>query len=293
VNQVVLIEPVRHQVWQWPAVVNFITGGSASGLFLMCLMADQVGDAGFSSSLVKLTAPSLALLGFLAVGLEAGKPLSARYLLHHLQSSWMSREVLVGFVFVSFAVLDAFFSGNLFKVVAGFGAAGLLLCQGILVNRSRAVTAWNRNIVVLHFISSGMNLGFGILLILTPIVNIVIDNQTAWIGLLFLILNLLVWLHYMFLSRGDEFRKATVSLRRSKSVTFTVGFGHIVPALLLIKLLAATPLLSNSSTCTVLCLFSGISIVLGGIFQKSAILLQANLFREIRAELCSAEGSIP
>jgi hypothetical protein len=46
VKDVVLVQPVWHRVWQWPAVVNLITGGGAAGLYLMWLMAGAASGAG-------------------------------------------------------------------------------------------------------------------------------------------------------------------------------------------------------------------------------------------------------
>jgi DMSO reductase anchor subunit len=291
VKKVVLIQPVWCRVWQWPAVVNLVMGGTAAGLFLTGLIAHPVGADGpglFPSGL-QWVAPVLVLLGFSAVGFEAGRPLSAGYLLHHLHSSWMSREVLVGLVFMVFAGLDALFPTFLFKAVAGFGATALLVCQGIMVNRSRAVTAWNRNIIVLHSLTSGMNLGFGLLLILTPLVSTFLLPEPIWFGVSLLFINFLVWQYYSVLTNEKEFREATNSIRRPKSVVFSVGFGHFVPALFLVTILLVVPPPSESLIFTMMCFLSGASMVLGGIFQKGALLLQANLFREVRAELCLAE----
>lgn len=285
----VLVQPTWCRVWQWPAVVNLIMGGSAAGLFLTSLTVDPAGAGGAGTFPVglKWAVSVLVGLGFSAVGFEAGRPGSAGYLLHHLKSSWMSREVLAGLGLVVFSGLDALFPTMVFKTVAGFGAIALLFCHGAMVNGARGATAWNRHVVVLHFFTSGISLGFGLLLIWTPGMHFENLQRTMGLGLTILAINLLVWLSYVFLIKEEEFGKATSSLRRPKSLALAVGLGHLLPALLLIVLLGTGPSSSESIPFAVLCILSGASVVMGGIYQKGALLLQTNLFRGIRAELCS------
>jgi phenylacetyl-CoA:acceptor oxidoreductase 26-kDa subunit len=289
VKNLVFIDPVWQRVWHWPAVVNLIMGGTAGGFFLSCLIARTTNGpgAGLPENLtLGLAAPLMVCLGFAAVAVEAGKPLSAKYLLHHLRTSWMSREVLVGFLFVLFAVLDAFFEDIFLKSIAAVTAAGLLVSQGMMVYRARAVTAWNRPILPLHFFSSGINLGFGLLLIWAAAVNFTLKPTSIAVGLGILAANLIVWYSYLFKADEVGFRQAARMLRSPGSLTVTVGFGHLIPLLLLIVLLAATFVVPGFQLVKILYLLSGLAILAGGISQKAAIVLNAYMLREVRADDC-------
>jgi hypothetical protein len=199
----------------------------------------------------------------------------------------MSREVLAGIVFVGFAVLDAVFPAVLFKVPAVLGASGLLLSQGFMVNRSKAVAAWSRKIIPLHFVASGMTLGFGLLLISAPVANHVPSPRLIGLGMAFMFLSFVLWMQWVYLSGEESAAQAASALRRTESIAISVGLGHVFPLLLLICLLLLGPLPPTSATSGVLCLLSGGTILVGGVFQKGALLLQSNLFRGLRVTPCT------
>ena len=290
-NKRVLIEPVQQTIWQWPAVVNLICGGTACGYCLLSLIAQRSDGSG--TCLASMVAPALVLIGFGAVAVESGRPSAARYLLHHLRTSWMSREVLAGSFFIFFCTLDAFSPRPALKLLSALSAGGLLFAQSMMVKRCKAVSAWDRNLNLFHFLASGIYMGFGLLLLLHGLSNQVLKPLILEIGLLASIVSLAAW-HRMVLRAGDggSLPQALEPLHDARPLTFTMGMAHIVPTVILLVLLLATVFDVDFKLLQGICIVTGIFILIGGSAQKHDIILKANLLRELTAEHCSIRLSI-
>lgn len=257
------IVPAKQQTaWGWPAVGNFLLGGMGAGLYLLgALVPAQFEVLG----------PVLACVGFAILMLEAGRPARSRYLLRALRRSWISRETLAGAVFIAAGIADWFWHGAGLGIAAVIGAAGLIVSQGFILRRARGVTAWNVAIMPLLFVTSAFATGSGLMLLLsTP------GRETAAIALASAVLNLAVWLAYLYGSRDPAFRKATATLRGRASLLFVAGLGHALPALLLVPV--AMGLREHAGLAVAL---AGASMIFGGLLQKAAIIFKAGYLRAI------------
>jgi len=224
-------------------------------------------------------APVLIGLGFLALTTEAGHPLRARYLLRYLRCSWMSRETLAGALFVLVAALDWLFPHPALWGLAAAAALGLVLSHGFIVYRVRGVTAWNVALVPFLFLSSGFSMGGGLVL-LAALGGSALGVGPVVVGLICVLLDLAVWLLFLHGARGPAFREATGSLRRPKSLLFTVGVGHLLPALSLLLLLV----LPRAGPWRAFAALAGLAIIAGGVGQKASIILTAGYLRGLVLE---------
>lgn len=280
----VLILPMKYKVWGWPAAVNFILGGTATGfyllIFLMKVLQDNTSIV-FQSSVVKLLPPVMVILGFLALAIEAGRPMRGYHLLCNLRSSWMSFEVLAGAIFIISTILDYFLPHLFLKIIAVVSATGLIISHGFIFYHVRGVTAWNVPFIPLHFIISGLTIGFGLLLFVAALDKWSLRTDLMLIGLICVMLNLVVWLIYLRMRRDTAFSKATEGLRNLGALFLTVGIGHLLPIILLLLLLFGSSVNTTTKFPNIISVLAGLAIVAGGVRQKVNIILGASYLRGI------------
>jgi DMSO reductase anchor subunit len=285
-NDRILIPSVRYEIWGWPAAVNLTLGGTAAGFYLFALISTEVFlQVGAVYPLFRYNLVSLLLVaaGFLTVGIEAGSPFRGKFLLYHLKKSWMSREVLAGLVLILFAAADWVHPLPVFKIVAAVSAAGLLVSQGFMVVRARAVTAWTNLWIPFHFVASGLALGFGFFLFWSAeLAQTTVPAPTLLLGLVGLLSSLLFWSLIVRPKEDPVEDYAAVHLRETLSMTLSCGVGCTVPILLVIAAMIAAQAGGAGATARLLCLFTSICVLTGGSIQRTAIILQANTLRAVR-----------
>ena len=276
-----LIQPSKQKVWGWSAVINFVLGGMGAGFYLLSALATVLrqGIPGLvEPAAFKLVAPVLVCLGFLALAAEAGHPLRGRHLLRHLRRSWMSRESLAGAIFVLAALLDCFFPSQALEALAAVAALGLLVSHGFILHRALAMAAWNVPLMPTLFVTSGLAMGGGLLL-LAPPDGMGLDSDLAAAVLVCVVLDLATWLLYLQGSRAPSFRRATKGLRRPTALLFTTGIGHLLPALLLAPLLIGPWGELDAERGRLWVVLAGLSTIASGVGQKTGIVLKAGYLR--------------
>ena len=281
-----IIQPKIQKIWGWPAVINFILGGMAAGFYLLSIFMAflQGGILGISQpATFKNLAPLMVCLGLLALTTEAGRPLRSLYLFRHMRRSWMSSETLACAVFILSALLDWFFPHMYFSSVSVIAAIGLLVSQGAIVYRACAVTAWNVPMIPLLFVTSGFATGAGLLLLMVAVGKISLVRDIVVIALICVILNLVVWLLYLYRYNDKEFQKSTEAMRRPSTLIITAGIGHMLPLLLMLLclLLIVLGLDIGDKHQDITAAIAGLAIIVGGASQKSGIILQCGYLRGV------------
>jgi formate-dependent nitrite reductase membrane component NrfD len=278
-----LIQPVRYKVWGWPAVINFFLCGMASGFYVIIFFENTLYRETLNTlqlGIFKILSPVLVIIGSLNMIFKDGKILRARYLLHNLRSSWMSRETLLIGFFILSSVLDWLFPNLALYILAATAAVLLILSQGFIVYRAKAMIFWNMPVLPIQFLTSGFASGYGLLSLVTAIFKLNPVPDILKIGLTFVIINMLVWLIYLYSHRDFTFQKATEVFRRPIFLILIVGMGHLIPALLLL-IMIATGVDNGVKFQYILSFLIGIFIIAGGIGQKAGIIMVANFLRGI------------
>lgn len=264
-NGQVELLPSRHQtVWHWPAVANFLLGGLAAGFFLASLLIGSAAELGW-------LAPLLASLGFGSLTLEAGHPWRSIHLLRHLKSSWMSREALAGMFFIGLGLLNWLAPNLLLAWGTAVSGTLLLISQGFMVYRARAVAAWNTRRLLGQFVTAGLAGGFALALL--------IWSESSSLPLLtaaLVVLDLAAWLYYLYASGDEAFQKGVRPLQQPQSLLWTIGLGRVLPLLLLV----ATTVLTNASP--LFSIIAAVLLVFGSIAQKAGVILRAGSLRAIQ-----------
>ncbi len=269
-----LIPPQRQALWGWPAVLNFALGGLGAGLYVTAVAA-----AGFGRSPAVIAAswlgPLLVLAGFAAVATEAGRPFRGPRVLARLRTSWMSRELWIGGVFVLFVAADLAFPLRLHRIQAAVVALALVLAQGFIVRRARGVTAWDVSLMPYLFLLSALISGSGLYLLIEVVSGRRPDVSLLGGVLVLLGAGLAAWMRYIRWSSEPAFVGAVAPLTRGRGARFIVGGGYVAP-LALAALAALLPGLALPAL-----LVAGALMVGGQFHTKALLILAAGQFRPI------------
>jgi len=269
--------------WGRPAVVNLTLGGAGAGFYLLGVLLTILERNRFDQAQLvsfQLLAPAIVCFGFFALSLEAGRPSRVLHLLRNILSSWMSIESLAGALFIVATFTDWFYPHFVFKTVAVSAALILIISQGFMVYRAPAVTAWNVPLVPVIFAISGFMTACGLVL-LNTLAAPDVTCLPAVISLIVVLLNLAVWLLYLYGYHNADFRRSTEVMRRFGSLMVTVGVGHLLPLVLLLSISLFGDFKNRSIMLPIVHVISGLAMIIGGASQKTAVILKAGYLRGI------------
>lgn len=279
-----LIQSVRNEVWGWPAFINFLLGGIAAGFYLLSFLMEliQINTIKASEAAAfKLMAPMMVGIGFSVLSIEAGHPMRCYNLLRGIRSSWMSREIFTGSVFILSVTLDAFFPNPLLEIIATISAMGLITSHGFIFYRAKAIISWSVPLIPIHFLTSSLFMGVGFMLILATDGRFSFSASSTVISVVLITLNLSIWLIYLYGYRDAAFQKATEVLRKPGTLMLAVGIGHLIPNGLLLLILLAQISGIDFNFRPLILPVAGFAIISGGVSQRFGIILASNDFRGI------------
>lgn len=283
------IKSSRQNTWGWPAIANFILGGTGAGLYLNLYGIRFSGfecPPGFDSGILFCLSPLMMGLGFLAVALEAGRPWRARFSVLKVRRSWMSREALAAAGFWV-AMILAYLEGHAFwwhfAAVAGLAFA---MSQGFMVYRARGIPAWNHPAIPCLFITSAFATGAGLMLAILGARSTPLAHQLPIIVALSAgVFEALLWVLYVWGSKDPEFRRATASLRSRGAMIFHLGLLRILPIGILAVVGFQNHRLAGPHPIGLAAATAGWLALSAGATQKVAIIRQSGFFRPITLDL--------
>ena len=271
-----IVPAEKQKVWKWPAAANFVLSGAGSGLYVMTcllfLLSQKTAPRGplvFSD----ITAVIFVMIGFFFVSLELGRLASARYSLRRVSSSWISREVLFGGVFVASAGGNLVFGSKTFGVAAALAAAGILVSQGFILKAARSVTAWNVRWMPALILVSGLHSGYGLSLVIHAAAPVTSVTYMV-VGIALNLINLILW-GISVTSATVETNPAARSLGSHKFRIVTLGLGHITPLLLITLCSVLWDHNAGSVFCRPVLFLTGIGMLTGSALQKNFIVTKA------------------
>jgi DMSO reductase anchor subunit len=273
-----VIPPPRQTLWGWPAVVNFVLGGLGAGWYIVAALAAGL-ERSPSVMAASWVAPVLVLAGFAAVAAEAGRPLRGPRVLTRLRTSWMSRELLAGIVFVALVAADLAFPLRLHRAQAVVAAVLLALAQGFMVRRARGVTAWDVPLMPLLFLLSALLSGSGAYLLVDALAGRSPIPAVIGVTLLLIVGAFVVWARYLAWTSEAAYRRAIAPLREGRSAVVIDGAGYGLPLLLGLLALAA-PAVAGP-----LVGLAGALLVAGQGYAKARLILAAGHLRPITLAL--------
>ncbi len=269
-----LIPADPQRLWGPPAVINFYLGGLGAGLYAASVLAARFGPSsvGFVASWL---APILVLVGLTAVATEAGRPFRGIRVLARVRTSWMSRELWLGGIFILLVAADLLFPLELHRAQAAAAALLFALAQGFIVRRSRGVTAWDTPLIPLVFLFSALISGAGLYFMIAVSLGGLPDASVIAASGGLLAAGLLLWLGYCFWSREPAFAAAIRPLTDSRARLMIVAGGYGVP-FVFVALAWALPAAAAPALYA-----AGALMVAGQLYAKTRLILGAGQLRPI------------
>ena len=175
--------------WDARAALNFMLGGTGSGLMIAAALAYPDSRVPVLLSLV------LVATGLAAVWLEIGKKLRAVNVFFNPFTSWMTRESFAAVVLFALGA-GALWRPQWFLPAAAAAALAFLWCQGRILRASKGIPAWRAPQVVLLIVSTALAEGAGLCLLFTTAPLLL-----TWFGLA-LILRAIAWTRYAAVVRS-------------------------------------------------------------------------------------------
>lgn len=262
-NQPASVKPWHQTNWDWRAALNFICGGTGTGLLVAAALF-----GGGAYPWLALAALAFVGFGLFWVWMEIGKPWRAINVFFHPHTSWMTRESIVaGPLFL--AGLAAAWTGAAWLVAAAaLLAAAFLFCQGRILLASKGIPAWRESAIVPLIVVTGLAEGMGLATAALAATGGLAGRAPIVALLVLLVLRELAWRRYRAALAVRGAPKAALSVLARASVPCTAG-GNWVPALLL---LAALP---GHGAAAALVLVAGVAAAAFGWYGKFTIVARA------------------
>jgi len=271
-----LIAPTRQKEWKFLAALNFYLGGAGAGFYILCWIDLNRASVGAIPASFKLIGAALVILGFSGLLIKAARPARGLFILKRISSSWISREVFFGSLFVTAACYEFIHPDVFIRSVGAASAFLFALSQALILYKARGVSGWNMPVLPPLLATGAVAKGAGVMLLLYPLHLIRPGDFVLWIIFFGFASNLLF--RALYLSYQEhEFRESVKSLRGLRSVLLVVGTGHILPIFLL------SVLLINKGDFGSLAMTAGLSALIGAFAADTGILLKAGTYRAIRA----------
>ncbi|MCP5094792.1 MAG: dimethyl sulfoxide reductase anchor subunit [Chloroflexi bacterium] len=260
------VNPSHQKPWDWRASIQFICGGTGTGLLLFtALVALQI-----DSWLQRTGYLALVFLGIglLSVFIKLGRRWRAMFVILNPRTSWMTREALLALPLFVLAGVGVLFTLPLVVLIAAVLGLGFLFAQAKMLESARGIPAWRTPLIVPLIVVTGLVEGGSIFVIATA----VFDTVGLWMPITLLVLlalRLWIWQTYfktLTTPGGAPIGTVTV-LTDSRNTIIWVG--HVAPLVLL-----AMGLVVPGGT-AVLGALAGVAAIFGGWTMKFTIIARA------------------
>ncbi len=234
----------RQQFWDYRAAMNFMAGGTSSGLAVAAWVANLFGliDA-VTLSRIYLLAAAIMAVGLFFVFLKIGRRLRFLNVLLRPQSSWMTRETWCVAVFYPAVAANVLWPHAALALIAALAAAGFLICQAGIIHASKGIPAWRARLIPWMFVATGLAEGLGLLALAVALraLPASIGTSLAPAGLALAVLNAWLWWRYRATAKAQGI--GPLSRRDLAAVTpFVHLLAHAAPALLYALSLYSRPM---------------------------------------------------
>lgn len=222
--------PRLQKFWDIRAALNFIGGGTGSGLLMIATVFILLGR----TNLVAVIAGAISIsFGLFMVFLEIGKPWRSFNVFFHPRTSWMTRESIVVMPLFLCVALVIFYAGHpiskAISLLMSLFAVVFLYCQVRMINAAKGIPSWSHADLKPFIFSSGLTEALGVAICL-PRLN---TEKGLWLALsIMLLIRLTFWIIYTKNLSRDRAPEATCAI--FASIFNKILIAHIVAIALLI-----------------------------------------------------------
>ncbi len=255
--------------WDFRAAMNFIMGGTGSGLVVIAMMLalDGLIDATAARALFA-TGGVIIAIGLFFVFMEIGRKLRFWYAVLRPQSSWMSREVwAVGMLYPLIAANFLWSSPQLW-LATGFAGAAFLFCQARILYAAKGIPAWRVPLIPALVIASGLTEGAGAaMLALTTLGQTTLPPALALLSLILVPATAALW--YIYVRRAPQNRIPAMARDVLTGITDVLLMWWAVAAVILLACLLLAPPPAYFA-------FAGIMLIATGAIWKTMVIVHAS-----------------
>ncbi|HEY5597388.1 MAG TPA: phenylacetyl CoA, partial [Kiloniellales bacterium] len=178
--------------------------------------------------------------------------------LFHPQTSWMSRESIIGLALFPLALAGAWFEAPTLLLPAAVAALGYLYCQARILRAMAGIPAWRVDEIVPLMMTTGLCEGLGLFLAVLALVAAPARSAMAVAAVVLLVLlGLRAWAWGRYRrALAESAPNGTVAELARLSPGFLV-LGHVVPGLMLLGTLAVAGMAPVAATAGLLATLAG------------------------------------
>ncbi|MCC6212553.1 MAG: 4Fe-4S dicluster domain-containing protein, partial [Burkholderiales bacterium] len=275
------------QFWDWRAAMNWIFGGTSSGMAVAAWLASAGGavPAGAVPAL-HAAAAGLMALGLFFVFLKIGRKLRFWRAISRPQSSWMTREIYVVAAFYPVVLANLVAPRSWLAPAGGVLALAFLVCQAMILYRARGIPAWRAPLVPWMIVATGLLEGVGLLALL--LAGLAGSGAMApglpLAALVLVALNATLWIAYRAAAREQGIRPLSRQVIARMSLPLH-AIGHALAAALFLLALVDPALLP---ACT---LAGAVAAIAGGAYLKYMLVVHAGFHQGFALPMLPQRGS--
>jgi phenylacetyl-CoA:acceptor oxidoreductase subunit 2 len=262
-NQPASVKPWHQTNWDWRAALNFICGGTGTGLLIAAAL---FGGAAYPW----LALVALAFVGFglFWVWMEIGKPWRAINVFFHPHTSWMTRESIVAGPLFLVALAAVWTRAGWLVALAALLAAAFMYCQGRILKASKGIPAWREPAIVPLVIATGLTEGMGLATAALAVHGSIAGRAPVIVLIVLLAAREIAWRRYRSALAGSGAPRGALDVLGRMNRPFSIA-GNWAPALLLA---ASLPMLVGAGG---LAIIAGVAAAVFGWYAKFTIVARA------------------
>ncbi|HEX6386692.1 MAG TPA: phenylacetyl-CoA:acceptor oxidoreductase [Anaerolineae bacterium] len=278
------VEPWHQTPWDWRAAIQFICGGTGTGLLFFTALAAWQEPARLART--GWLALAFVCVGLLFVWLKLGRRWRALFVILNPRTSWMSREALLSLPLLGLGLAAVWLRSPTIGLIAAVCGLCFLYAQAQMLKAARGIPAWREPLIVPLIFLTGLTEGASLLLAsnlwlrspgLPAVAGYRLQPEVAykagwWLpGALFLLLviRLSVWVAYRRKLGAPGAAPVNTAVVLNAVNQAVLWPGHIIP---LVVLLLAVILPAGTA---ILGLVAGLAALLAGWFLKFTIVARA------------------